>query len=206
MNNKSNFKLPQDVKSVKKELPEGGYAYEFHHDTLGLLGRLVIKQFDDRNSHILSEVAGNEDDPMTEKRKSILEPITRELTAILESYYPPPKDIKIPPPPILPLDQYKIECKYMTCNKCGTLVALLIFAQDATSKSDFENYARITYSQVVELNVPTWIIGPLFGSGPPEKCKSSVLKVWPHREKICKRSPNELNPIFARLENGHCRR
>ena len=48
----------------------------------------------------------------------------------------------------------------------GSVVAMLIFAPEATDSGRFEDYARKMYPQYNHLNVPTWIIGPALGEGP----------------------------------------
>jgi len=53
-----------------------------------------------------------------------------------------------------------IESKLIPCERCGAVVAMLIFAPNATDSGQFEDYAR------KNLNVPTWIIGPALGEGP----------------------------------------
>ena len=77
-----------------------------------------------------------------------------------------------------------IESKLIPCEHCGTVVAMLIFAPNATDAGHLEDYARKMYPHYNHLNVPTWIIGPALGEGPLKDRPADVLKVWPAREPI----------------------
>ncbi len=46
------------------------------------------------------------------------------------------------------------------------MVAMLIFAPQATDPGGFEDYARKMYPEYTRLDLPTWIIGPALGDGP----------------------------------------
>jgi hypothetical protein len=117
----------------------------------------------------------------------------------------------------------------MQCETCGASVALLIFADDAIDRGGLEDYARLMYPKIVELNVPTWVIGPTIGSDPPPErpvaldadlIGADILKIWPERESICrlrpdefrrieplisiKLNPAEINPIIEELATTHC--
>ncbi len=52
------------------------------------------------------------------------------------------------------------------CERCGRMVAMLIFAPQATDPGGFEDYARKMYPEYTRLDLPTWIIGPALGDGP----------------------------------------
>ena len=94
----------------------------------------------------------------------------------------------------------------MQCQTCGAVVALLIFADEATDPSGLEDYARLMYAKVVELQVPTWVIGPpLSQAQPPLDQPALTLKIWPVREPVCSVSPNEFNPLLVTLMTTHCR-
>ena len=73
----------------------------------------------------------------------------------------------VDPPTRLPEAKEVIESKIIPCERCGSVVAMLIFAPNATGPGRFEDYARKMYPQYNRLNVPTWIIGPALGKGPP---------------------------------------
>jgi len=64
---RSGFQLPPDV-SVRKERLSGTWVYVFRHTQLGNLGRIVLQGRPDGRTHVTCEVAGDPDDPMTEKR------------------------------------------------------------------------------------------------------------------------------------------
>ena len=92
----------------------------------------------------------------------------------------------------------------MACERCGAVVAMLIFAPVATDPGRFEDYARKMYPQYSRLNVPTWIIGPALGAGPPIERPAGVVKVWPTREPIERLRPAQLNARIDQLATGHC--
>ena len=58
------FQLPPDV-SFSKERLSVGWVYVFQHASLGHLGRMVRQERPDGQTHVISEVAGEPDDPMT---------------------------------------------------------------------------------------------------------------------------------------------
>src|SRR6476660_9414395 len=96
-----------------------------------------------------------------------------------------PEDAGPVDPPRRPLEAKEvIESKLIPCERCGTVVAMLIFAPNATDPEHFEDYARKMYPRYNHLNVPTWIIGPALGEGPLIERPADVLKVWPAREPI----------------------
>jgi hypothetical protein len=86
--------------------------------------------------------------------------------------------VDLPPRP--PEPKEVIESKLIPCERCGTVVAMLIFAPNATDH--FEDYACKMYAHYKHLNVPTWIIGPALGEGRLTGRPADVLKVWPTRE------------------------
>jgi hypothetical protein len=71
--------------------------------------------------------------------------------------------VDIPPRP--PETKEMIESKLISCERCGTVVAMLIFAPKATDPGYFEDYARKMYPHYNHLNAPTWIVGPALGEG-----------------------------------------
>ena len=73
--------------------------------------------------------------------------------------------VDIPPRP--PETKEMIESKLIPCERCGTVVAMLIFAPNATDPGHFEDYACKMYPHYNHLNAPTWILGPALGEGPP---------------------------------------
>lgn len=65
-----------------------------------------------------------------------------------------------------------------------------------------EDYARLMYSKIVELNVPTWVIAPPEGTG--RDAAAQILKIYPEREPICKLTPDEFNDRLDRIIAAHC--
>src|SRR5688500_5038711 len=52
-------------------------------------------------------------------------------------------------------------------------------APGATDSGRFEDYARRMYPQVVQMHVPTYIIGPALGDGPLRDRPTDILKIRP---------------------------
>jgi len=82
-----------------------------------------------------------------------------------------------------------VESKLIPCERCGAGVALLIFAPGATDLGRFEDYARPMYQQVVQMNVPTYVIGLALGDGPLMDRPADILKIWPEREAMQRLRP-----------------
>ena len=197
------FSLPADVTVTKQQL-EGQWVYSFRHDGLGELGRIVLQGLSTGQCHIVSEVIGDPKDPMTEKRQAILQPISEQLTAALTSVTGEGDQTPLQSAPASPKAPREIvESKLMPCDRCGHNAAMLIFAYDAKTVADFENYARKMYVKYSDLNVPTWIIGEALGT-PGLGTPSRILKVWPHRESIRKITPNDFNAELDELIANHC--
>ena len=199
------FNLPSDISYRQEQLPNGA-AFIFRHSKLGDLGRILLQERSDGPTQILCEVVGDPDDPMTSKRRAIFEPIGRGLSeqldralggraASVDNQDPhftqqPPKSIE------------KIASKLIPCLKCGRPAALLIFADHAQDLGGLEDYARLMYSKIVELNVPTWVIAPPEGTG--RDAAANILKTYPEREPICKLTPDEFNERLDRIIAVHC--
>ena len=111
----------------------------------------------------------------------------------------------VDPPPRPPEPRKKIASKLMQCETCGAGVALLIFADQATDRSGLEDYARLMYPKIAELDVPTWVIGPSVGNEPPPERPADILKIWPEREFMGRLRPDEFNPLIEKLATTHCR-
>src|SRR6266853_6611623 len=78
------FRLPPGV-SMQKEQLRSGWAYVFRHTELGLLGRLVLQDLPSGHCQVSCEVAGDPADPLTARRRKVLEPVTTELVQRLEA-------------------------------------------------------------------------------------------------------------------------
>src|SRR3954468_780078 len=86
----------------------------------------------------------------------------------------------LPPPP----SREVVESQVIPCDRCGRVVAMLIFAPAATDPGQFEDCARKMFPEYSRRNVPTWVIGPSHGEGPPEDRPAGILKVWPTRAPV----------------------
>jgi hypothetical protein len=144
---------------------------------------------------------------MTAQRAAIFEPLSREMTRQLDiatggtGEGPSVAPLHHPPDP-----PHQVASKLMQCETCGANVALLIFADEATDAGGLEDYARLMYAQVVELDVPAWVIGPpLDTEQPPLDQPALTLQIWPERQPVRAMSPNEFNPLLERLMTTHCR-
>jgi len=144
---------------------------------------------------------------MTTQRTAIFKPLGLELTRQMEAAFgTTPEDAGPVDPPARPLEAKEvIESKIIPCERCGSVVAMLIFAPKATDRGRFEDYARKMYQPYNRLNVPTWIIGPALGEGPLIERPADVLKVWPRREPIQRLPPAQFNPLLNQLATKHCR-
>src|SRR6516165_4152075 len=165
--NRGRFELPPEVSFCKQRLGDA-WAYVFRHRTLGELGRILLQDNRDGHCRISCEVVGDPADPMTEAA----------------------------PPPRPSGARDIIESRLIPCDHCGTPVALLIFAPEATDLGHFEDCARKMYPECRRLNVPTWIIGPALGDGPEMDRPADILRVWPTRGPIQRFHPAEFNPII----------
>ena len=161
---------------------------------------------DDGRCHISCEVVGDPSDPMTMQQMAIFKPLGLELTRQMEAAFAAtPQDAGLADPPARPQEAKEvIESKLIPCERCGTAVAMLIFAPKATDPGRFEDYARKMYPHYNHLNVPTWIIGPALGEGPLMDRPADVLKVWPAREPIQRLPPAQFNPLLDQLVTMHC--
>ena len=194
---KTGFRLPPDVSFEKQRLSDA-WAYVFRHRVLGDLGRILLQELDEGRCHISCEVFGDPSDPMTTQRAAIFKPLGLELTCQMEvAFGATPEEAGSVDPPLRPPEAKEvIESKIIPCERCGTVVAMLIFAPKATDPGRFEDYARKMYSQYNRLNVPTWINGPALGEGSLIDRPADVLKVWPRREPIQRLPPPQFNRLL----------
>ncbi len=204
-NTQRGFKLPPDV-YVRKERLSGTWVYVFRHTQLGDLGHIVLQGRPDGRTCVTCEVAGDADDPMTEKRAAIFKPLGMALTRQLDiATGGTGEEQSVSPPPGPSASPKRVATKLMQCERCGANVALLIFADDAADRGGLEDCARLMYPKVVELNIPTWVIGPPIESEPSPESPADILKIWPEREAIRQLRPDEFNPIIEALATTHCR-
>lgn len=180
--------------------------YQFQHKTLGQLGRIVLQDSPDGLCQISSEVAGNPNDPMTETRSQIFEPLSQQLATALKAtvgkgqrtvaHQTSTEALPIPPGESITREQ-------VPCPRCGEIAALIILSNHAREVAEMEDFAQKMYSVYEGLDVVTWVIGAPVGTlkGDPV---SPILRVWPTRHPIRYGSPKmfyaELNAILPR----HC--
>ena len=143
---------------------------------------------------------------MTTQRTAIFKPLGLELTRQMEAAMGRTPDdagsVDLPPRP--PEPKEVIESKLIPCERCGIVVAMLVFAPNATDPGHFEDYARKMYPHCNHLNVPTWIIGPALGEGPLIDRPADVLKVWLAREPIQRLPPAQFNSLLDQFVTRRC--
>jgi hypothetical protein len=142
---------------------------------------------------------------MIDHRLVVFEPVAKGLVRRLELHSGRIESVLGIVPPATPPDAGElVESKLMQCERCDAGVALLIFAPGATDLGRFEDYARRMYKQVVQTNVPTYVIGPALGNGPLMDRPADILKIWPEREAMQRLRPDEFNPLLNELARAHC--
>lgn len=199
------FSLPPEI-SVQRQQIDNGMVYQFRHKTLGKLGRIVLQDSADGLCQISSEVAGNPNDPMTETRAQIFEPLSQQLATTLEAIVGKERRTVIRQPikkesPNLPKEEITIE--QIRCPRCGEVAALLINAQHTREVAEMEDCAQKMASVYEELDAVAWVVGAPVGTlkGDPV---APILRVWPLRHPIKYGTPKmfeaELNAILRR----HC--
>jgi hypothetical protein len=191
--------------SIAKESIGDGAAYVFRHHELGLLGRIVVQDITGGQCLVSLEVAGDPEDPMTDRRMTIFEPVAKDLVGRLELHRGRVEHVLGTSPPVTPPDVGElVESKLIPCERCDAGVALLIFAPGATDPGRFEDYARRRYRQVVQMDVPTYVIGPALGGGPMMDRPADILKIWSAREPMQRLRPDAFNPLLDELAQTHC--
>ena len=70
------------------------------------------------------------------------------------------------------------------------------------SKGDWKIMPVVTYPQVVEHQVQTWVIAPPEHQG--WDAAAQLKKIWPEREPICRLTPDEFNQGLDRVLTKHC--
>ena len=192
------------LRSLYPLLPNGTQSYVFRHDELGELGRILVVPHGTQ-SQICCEVVGEPDDPMTKKRQAIFEPISRELVGKLDSICENAKGSA--EPCMSPREKQLIQSMVYPCDIYETVTAMLVFADNADNPACLEDYARMMYSKIKEVNVPTWIVGRETANIVDGKDlrKSLVLKVHPEREEVKIMIPDDLIDIVHGLMEIHCK-
>jgi hypothetical protein len=197
------LKLPPNVSFHRARLPDG-IAYVFRHTELGELGRLCVTGTASGETCVVTEIAGDEREVMFDQRRDMLEPLSTQIIEALESIRGPSNT---PPPPLVARPAVPggtIPVEEVRCDRCGALVALLVFAEGATDLGQFEDVARQMYSHYAVTTAQTYIIGPEQGST-PANFRATILKVWPQREPITTFTPDQFRARIDPLLTGHCR-
>jgi len=87
--------FPPGVTAIKKTLPAGGYSYEFSHTSLGKLSHVEIIGTEDNHSRTnFFVVPGGADDPMWQKRFSMMHTISALISDALGGGSTPLPDLK----------------------------------------------------------------------------------------------------------------
>ena len=200
--------LPPEI-SFNKEKTSIGWAYVFRHIELGRLGRLIMQGTPDGRTHMSLELAGDLRDPMTKERRKVFQPLEIEIIRQMDLATGGNGNIEDPhwvdPPKPTPPMQEKILTKLMQCETCQANVALLIFADDAQDSGGLEDSVRVMFPKIVELNLPTWVIGPMAASATPMQEPAMIRKVWPERGELFQAAPDQFNPMIDILMSDHCR-
>lgn len=80
--------LPVGVSFAKQTIGPRCWAYTFHHDRLGALGRIVLAALpDNANTHVSCELAENTDRALTDERRHVFEPLALEISDRLEQAF-----------------------------------------------------------------------------------------------------------------------
>jgi len=96
-----------------------------------------------------------------------------------------------------------VESKVMVCETCDAPVAMLIFAPDADTPGELEDYARVMYANTKKLNLPTWVIGAEKEVVPDKEGMALILKSWPDRQPAKKISSLIFEPMLDILQTRH---
>jgi len=200
------FILPPGITYIKKQ-QKLDTIYEFYHEELGTLGRVILKNIGlIGQCNVSCEIIENPDDPLAKRREELFKPLGLDIAKRLSETV---RGITPVPSVLIPIPQepkQMIQSKMMQCKKCDSGVAYLIFAVDAEDFGGLEDYARKMFSETKRLNLPTWVIGPMLKSdGPIENAPAPIMKVWPNREPMKEMRPDEFNPILDNLAEAHCK-
>jgi hypothetical protein len=197
--------INKDIESTQKNYPDGKIEYTFRHKDVGEIGVCTVVPTPLGQSQINFHVTGDDSDPMTKRRKELLQPIVDALDEKMNQKYGAAKPENMKP---YEVDHSKsiVESKMFPCEKCGKPTALFIFGEKSETVGELEDYARKMYKHIKEMNVPTWILGrekevKINGELAGE---SLVLKMHPKREKAKIMNSIELNAEIDQLIDSHC--
>lgn len=197
-------KLPPEVTYQQTHIPDG-ICYSFRHMEWGDIGRIEVIYRNNKTTINPFGIASDSRDPLHELRYALFRTIAQEFNLELEEKFGESVTTTIPTKHNAHADKRLIESKAMVCLTCDTPVALLIFAPEATTVSELEDYARMMYTKTVEMNLPTWVIGKEEEIIVDEEALALILKVWPEREQAKKISSLDFEPMLYQLQSKHCR-
>jgi hypothetical protein len=203
-NKNKSFTLPPDVICQEKNIKNNGKSYTFRHNGWGELGHIDVIPHGNQSQINAYAVASDPQDPLAEIRTALFRTISLEFNHELEAVYGKGTSTT-PISSDLDRNSKIIESKLMVCNTCNTPVALLIFAPDARTPSELEDYARMMYTNTKNTNLPTWIIGTEDEVDPGKEGVALILKTWPDRQPAKKISSLLFEPMMDKLQNNHCK-
>ncbi len=197
------FTLPPEVTSEKRRLADG-WAYVFRHRRLGMLGRLLLQDLPNGQSHLRCEVAGDPADPMTAERGRILKPIGLALSARLEAALGSVAGVPLPLiPPASPRDPGQwVATRVMICPRCDAPTSAIYDVPRAAEPAQFEDQARLLYTDCAQRAVPAWIIGAEDSALPGSPAR--IMAIWPRRGPIEAILPEPFNARIAEISETHC--
>ncbi len=201
------YNLPEGITLERSDLEDGGYAYAVFDKDLGDLGRILLQGVGNGQTHISMEISGDLHDPMTQKRKAILEPIGQKIISLMSDKVSEALDdgeTLVSIPSVSPGQIEKVQLKIDRCEKCGEPCSMLIFAPEAKGQDAFDNYSEKLQHKYTGEDVPTWIIGAVAEGHPQDTPACYVLKVWPEKEEIQPFTPDQLNPAIEEAGRTHC--
>lgn len=200
--NKS-FKLPPDVIYHKKTLENNGISYLFRHNEWGEIGRIEVISQGQQSQINTYVVVSDPQDPLGEMRTALFRMIALEFDAELERIHGKSTSIGPPTPDLNPKREI-VASKLMICETCDAPVALLVFAPNAYTPSELEDYARMMYGNIRRTDLPTWVIGAEEEVLPEREGVALILKIWPDRQPAKKISSLIFEPMLGDLQNKHC--
>lgn len=193
------FYVPEEVRLERQMMSKHGWRYIFKHETLGELGTLMLSEKNDRLNFAI-RVSGILYHPLTQEKSVVLQAVTKQmkevLTSVLSFEENEEQDNNRP----------EIECEDIFCAHCGAIVALVISAYEVGSAYELAQCGEIFCERIMELNVPTWVIGDVeeIKMGAYTAIKLLALKIWPYRVKAKEMLSMTFDAKLDKLRQEHC--
>ena len=200
------LRLPPGVRAVRRTMPDGTPYYEFHHDGVGLLGSVIVRPDPASGKSQMDAMLapGGPDDPLAGQRQDLLRQVVGALDeAIDEKYGPAPARTPNMPPPDF-RDVAVVGHHLGQCPHCNALKYHLVFAPGAENAGDLETQVRRVHAEIVELGLPTWVVGADMDTPYPDGFAAPVRKVWPKRGAVRRLTPDELQTVLDRVKCPRC--